>query len=267
MRRLLNPSSFIPMGKPEPADWLTVKPEPGQTYSQFVHSHPNFPDELRRTIYLQPLEEFSTGGPNLSQLKAFTEAFFSMPVQVLPVLPAKAGKFTARFNGLTRKPQLLTGDILTVLKQHLPKDAYCLLGITMRDLYPGPAWNYVFGEAYLQDRVGIYSLIRYDPQFWGEDKPDRTTIILRRSCNVLAHETGHMFGIEHCIYFHCVMNGSNSLPETDSAPLHLCPVDLRKLYASVKFDPVARYAHLRDFCHNTGLKDEAAWLDTQLAHL
>lgn len=40
--------------------------------------------------------------------------------------------------------------------------------------------------------------------------------------------------IQHCIFFHCVMNGSNHLAETDSQPLHICPIDLRKLHYSTR---------------------------------
>ena len=29
----------------------------------------------------------------------------------------------------------------------LPKDAYCLLVVTMYDIYPKPEWNFVFGLA------------------------------------------------------------------------------------------------------------------------
>ncbi len=183
---------------------------------------------------------------------------------MLPVAAHILGKVTTRINPETRQTQLLTQDILQVLKQRLPHKAYCLLGITLRDLYPDPKWNFVFGEASLNDRVGVYSFARYDPRFSGEDVPDRARLMLRRSCKVLAHETGHMFGISHCIYFRCVMNGSNNLPEEDSQPMHLCPVDLRKLYESVRFDPVARYAHLRDFCREVGFSDEADWIEQQL---
>ncbi len=151
-----------------------------------------------------------------------------------------------------------------MLKRRLPSRAYCLLGITLRDLYPDPKWNFVFGEASFSDRVGVYSFARYDPRFSGEDVLDRARLMLRRSCKVLAHETGHMFGISHCIYFRCVMNGSNNLPEEDSQPMRLCPVDLRKLYDSVRFDPVARYAHLRDFCREVKFSDEADWIEKQI---
>ena len=52
-----------------------------------------------------------------------------------------------------------------------------LKGVTLRDLYPSPEWNYVFGEASIKDRVGIYSFARYDPHFFGEDSPDRVRLI------------------------------------------------------------------------------------------
>jgi archaemetzincin len=200
VRRLLDPSGFSPMDVPGPADWLSFHPEAGQTAREFIRSHPDFPDEVRRTIYLQPLEEFPPDWPALSQLKTFTEAFFAMPVRILPAAH-RLGKITKRVNFATGKQQLLTPDIRKQLKPRLPRDGYCLLGITLSDLYPDPAWNYVFGEASIKDRVGIYSFARYDPRFFGIDSPDRTQLILRRSCKVLAHEAGHMFGIAHCIYF------------------------------------------------------------------
>lgn len=265
VRRLLDPSGYAPMDIPGEIDWLTVHPETGQTSAAFLRALPNYPNASRRTICLQPLEVFSAEGVHLSRLKDFAEAFCGLPVRILPVI--QTGKITTRVNSATRNTQLLTGDILQMLKQHVPRDAYCVLGLTLRDLYPEPSWNFVFGEASLQERVGVYSFARYDPHFWGEQAPDRDQLILRRSCKLLAHETAHMFGVAHCIYFRCVMNGTNSLAETDSRPLHLCPVDLRKLYESIRFDPVARYAHLRDFCRDAGIKDEAEWIEGQLRKL
>src|SRR5258708_1969866 len=78
VRRLLDPSRFEPIVTPGPIDWLAVHPEVGQTSGEFIRSRPNFPNETRRTIFLQPLEEFPPDGPVLPRLKAFTEAFFSM---------------------------------------------------------------------------------------------------------------------------------------------------------------------------------------------
>ncbi|PYY02214.1 MAG: hypothetical protein DMG64_12310 [Acidobacteria bacterium] len=267
IRALLNANGFDPINVPGPQDWLANHPEPGQTFQQFLDSHPNRPEQIRRTIYLQPLERFSAPGPSLRDLKKWTEAFFAMPVHVREEIDYRTAGITSRINSSSGKRQLLTADILHLLSTQLPGDAYCLLGITMQDLYPDPSWNFVFGEASLRDRVGVYSFARYDPLFYGEDSSDRGQLILRRSCKVLAHETGHMFGIAHCIYFRCIMNGSNHLAESDARPPHLCPVDLRKLYWSISFDPISRYAHLREFCREVGFNDEAQWIDTQLTRV
>ena len=90
---------------------------------------------------------------------------------------------------------------------------------------------------------------------------------MRRSCKVLAHEVAHMFGIEHCIYFHCLMNGSNHLEESDARPMHLCPVDLRKLQEAIGFDVVQWYRGLLDASVSAGFKDEAEWLKRRLAFI
>jgi archaemetzincin len=91
--------------------------------------------------------------------------------------------------------------------------------------------------------------------------------MLRRSCKLLVHETAHIFGITHCIFFHYLTNGSNHLAESDARPMHLCPVDLRELQHSVSFDVVAREKRLHDVCLRLGFTDEAGWLADQLASI
>jgi archaemetzincin len=81
----------------------------------------------------------------------------------------------------------------------------------------------------------------------------------RRCCRVIAHEIGHMAGIDHCVYFRCLMNGSSSLAESDRRPLHLCPVDLRKLQWLIGFEFAERYTRLQKFWRAAGDDDEAAW--------
>jgi archaemetzincin len=74
-----------------------------------------------------------------------------------------------------------------------------------------------------------------------------------------------MFGLTHCVYFRCVFNGSNHLPESDARPMHECPVDLRKLHQSIGFDVPQRYANLYRFYRKSGFEDEAAWTRRRLA--
>ncbi|MFP3866857.1 MAG: archaemetzincin [Desulfobacteraceae bacterium] len=270
LAKALDPGDdFEPLPWPNPSDWLAVHPEPGQTYEEFVSSNWNRPDAHRQTIYLQPLGEFPPGrSPDLASLKDYAAGYFALPVQVLSPFARADQSLRSRLNPISRNRQLYTGDILALARSRLPADAFCLLAITMTDLYPDPAWNFVFGQASLRERVGVYSFARYDPAFYGEPRgPDYQILLLRRSCKVLVHETSHMFGLQHCIFFKCVMNGSNHLQESDSRPLHLCPVCLRKLQYSIGFEVVDRYHRLLPLCQGLGFTDEAQWLKTRLARI
>jgi archaemetzincin len=55
------------------------------------------------------------------------------------------------------------------------------------------------------------------------------------------------------------MNGANSLVESDSAPVHVCPVCLEKLAWNIGFDSAKRHRELADLLEAEGLKDDAAW--------
>jgi archaemetzincin len=270
LRRAFTPEdSFQPVPIPGPNDWLAVHREPGQTFEQFRHSRPNQPDAHPRIIYLQPLGAFpQERSPSLEKLREYAAAFFQMEVKALPSVSINGGGFSSRTNSMTGRRQILTGDVLQWLKGKLPDDGYCLVAITMEDLYPEPSWNFVFGQASLTERVGVYSFARYDPAFYGEARgKDYQALLLRRSMKVLTHETGHIFGLAHCVHFACVMNGSNHLQESDRRPLHLCPVCLRKLQFNVGFDVVKRYQDLATFDRKSGFADEAGWLTRRLARI
>jgi len=270
LRKALEPADdFEPIPAPQSGDWLAVHYEPGQTFDEFAKSKPNRPDKTRNKIYLQPLGEFPKMQVPLTQaLKEYASAYFAMQVEVLPSLTLSGKGITTRINTYTRKPQILTSDVLAILKEKIPDDAFCLLAITMEDLYPEDSWNFVFGQASLRERVGVYSFARYDPAFYGDKRgKDYEKLILRRSCKVLVHETGHMFGLQHCIFFRCVMNGSNHLKESDSRPMSLCPVCLRKLQFSICFDVTSRYKNIYRFYKKLGFDDDAQWIAHRLEHI
>jgi archaemetzincin len=267
LKKALEPGDdFEPIPIPKPGDWLAMHEESGQSFEDFVRGRPNQPDKTRNKIYLQPLGDFSKYKiPLIKLLQEYAAAYFCMQVEVLPRLDLSERNITTRINNFTQKRQILTSDVLAILKKNIPPDAFCVLAITMDDLYPEPSWNFVFGQASLRERVGVYSFARYDPAFYGEKRgKDYEKILLRRSCRVLAHETGHMFGLQHCIYFKCILNGSNHLKESDSRPMHLCPVCLHKLQYSIGFDIVERYTKLFHFYKKVGFDDEAQWLAKRL---
>jgi archaemetzincin len=248
---------FKPLPTPAPGDWLDVHFEHGQSFEQYRRAAPNRPDEVRSVLVLQPIGRFDhPSAPSPEILRRFTETYFGMTAQVMPAINLEHVDITSRREA----------DLRDLLRHNLPDHAFCAIGITMEDLYPGPDWNYVFGQASLRDRVAVYSFVRYVPAFWGE-RDDDPTLVLRRSCKVLAHETAHAFGIRHCIDHLCVMNGSNHLVESDSRPLHLCPNDLRKLQWNVGFDVADRYRRLAALYRELGLDDEAGWIDRRLRHI
>ncbi len=144
----------------------------------------------------------------------------------------------------------------------LPEDAYCMIAVTWSDLYPDDTYNFVFGLARLTARVGVFSFARLHPDFYGivvADPIEVRHMVMRRSLAVMSHEIGHMFGLGHCVFHSCNLNGSNSLEESDRQPMHLCPVCLRKLHVMLGFDPAQRYGELREQYRRAGLEQEEAW--------
>lgn len=257
-----DPSFFEPLPKPGPRDWLAQHVEAGQTYPRYVETLEVVkPPPDRQKLYLLPLGDFKTRtAPSLAKLAAFCAAYFAMPTQITGTEPPNRLRIKRRINDYTHKPQLLTSDILDWLDQRKPRDAYAVVAVTMEDLYPGDDWNFVFGEANLHGGSGVFSFARYNPAFFGEPVDERTPqLILERSAKVLTHEMGHMFGIEHCVFFKCNMNGANHLEESDRTPLHLCPVCLRKLHAAVGFDVLEREKNLLRLFDQYKFPREASW--------
>lgn len=249
----------LPIPRPGPDDWLAQHDEAGQSVALYRRQGFNRPDDARRTIVVAPLGDYEASGPAMpviSDLVDFAGRFFQLPARAIPAIDLDALGVERRTRG--RRTQYRSGDVLDALRHRLPGDAYCMIAVAAVDLYPGPKWNFVFGEARFRERVGVHSFVRYDPAFYGQPRgADGPRRILRRGLKVMAHEIGHMFSIMHCTHYHCVMNGTNHLEETDRSPLHLCPVCRRKLHAAVAYDPAAREAALAEFCEKHGLQGPA----------
>lgn len=247
-----------PMPRPGGSDWLANHEEPGQTYEEWRVCRRNVPNERRSSIRLVRLGALGEGDfPSVETLASYAETFFGLPAR--PVEDAVAAPtFTSRTNSGTGKPQILSTDVLDWLRREMPADAFCAVALTTTDLYPEDSWNYVFGQASFFDRTGVFSFARYDPAFFGRPREaDTPALVLRRSLKVMSHEIGHMFGMEHCIRFRCLMNGSNNLAETDGTPIDLCPVCLRKLQHAARFDVLARERALEAWWRSHDLVPEA----------
>lgn len=270
-QRLLIPdASFEPIESPQPGDWLATHDEAGQSYDAFIAGEVQPVTDARKIIYLQPLGEFNAdSAPSLEALRDYAQAFFQLDVVLLPSEVYESAAFEPRINSGTRKLQLRSTAVISWLAQRLPDDAFCLVAVTMTDLYPAPGWNFVFGQASSAHRTGVFSFARHDPLFFGEERPDDfDAVLLHRSCRTLVHEIAHIFGLEHCIYYRCIENGSNHLAESDARPQHPCPICLRKIHHATGCDLAARYRDLAYFyAQHAGWESEEAWVRLQLAKL
>jgi len=260
--------AFSPPPPIQPGDWRAEHPEPGQSPATFIARDAHCPDAARRVVYLQPLGDFGADAPSLALLSEYVAAYLNLEVRLLPSAPAALFEANARINTWTKSPQLLTGDVLTWLRGRLPEDAFALVGVSTQDLYPGPDWNFVFGQATYSDGVGVFSFARHDPAFFGDPRGEGwREAQTRRSFQVVTHELGHMFGIRHCTAWSCAMAGSNSQAESDRQPLHLGPECLQKLHHCVSFDSAERYRRLAEVTAGAGLEDEAKWFAARAAAL
>jgi archaemetzincin len=101
--------------------------------------------------------------------------------------------------------------------------------------------------------------------------PALSGLWLGRVCRTASHELGHCFGIDHCIYYACAMQGSASITEDARQPPYLCPVDLAKMLRATAADPRERYTALLAYCDrrtDTHLfAAYAAWIRARILEL
>ena len=261
-------TGFVRMGKPKPGEWLARFKEHDLTFEQYRARRPVRTTETRKVLVFLPVGPFSDRDkPILHASVDFARIWFGLSTRVLGGAPLpKSGWSRERSGG---RVQYKTAYFLDeLLPKKLPKDAVCMFGVTMADLYPEESWNFVFGQASLRRRVGVWSFARHAPSFYGqEETKDTPALRLRRACKLVVHEAGHAFSLPHCVRYHCTMNGSNSLRESDSRPLRLCPPCLRKLQWNRGFDVVARYKRLLAFFKRHGLAPEAEWTAARIGRI
>ena len=255
------------LGPPRPGEWLYHHPEPGQSFAQYLRSRAVVPSVGRRVIYIQPLGTFTRAQRKIVDLAGdFLRRHYSLPGKLREGLPDSIVPASARRTHPSwGDKQILTSYVLDkLLLRRLPKDAFAYIAFTASDLWPGRGWNFVFGQASLRQRVGVWSIYRFgDPDKGGE----HFRRCLRRTLSTAAHEIGHMCSMLHCTAYACNMCGSNSLPESDRRPLALCPECLVKLCWATKADPAERYRKLIEFCKTHGLKAEQAFYEKSLKAL
>ncbi len=249
--------ALAPLNKPmpptAPGDWLAANHEHGQTFEEYRASSPERALSPRRVLYVVQLGPMSEGqGEAFSAVADFLGIFYDLPVKHLDPIPESAVPADAVHESRRGSRQFQTGPLLEdLLPQRVPSNAAALLAFTATDLWPGPGWNYVFGQATWRQRVGVFSFCRLFQGPFGKERG------LRRALAISAHEVGHLFGMRHCTKWLCLMNGCNSLSELDRHPLWLCPECLMKLTLATGADKESHCRRLEAFCKERGLSEEA----------
>jgi archaemetzincin len=256
-----------PLPPPRPGDWLAEHPEPGQTFDGYLDAHPVRKGDQLHTVYLCLVGGFSEAQHRVMDLtQEYLAVFFDSPVKVnrqvpLADIPARARRTHPSWGDR----QVLTSYVLhEVLEPERPPDALAYLALTASDLWPGKGWNFVFGQANLRQRTGVWSIYRNgDP---GESEA-AFRLCLRRTVGTASHELCHVLTMRHCTAFRCLLNGSNHREERDARPLHLCPVCLRKLCWNLPVEPVPYLTRLKTFCRQNRLDAERDWYGKATAAL
>ncbi len=249
----------IPLAKAKPGEWLAEHKEDGQTFAAYLRAKPVRKSREQGTIYICLLGEFTPEQQKIVETaQKYLQVFYQVPVKVrkkmlLADVPDRAKRIHPTWGG----EQIQTTYVLAeVLQPDRPDDALAYLAFTSSDLYPDPKWNFVFGQASLRERTGVWSIHRNGDPAKGKEEYQ---LCLRRTLHTASHETGHILTIQHCTAFDCNMNGVNSQPEGDRKPLTMCPVCLRKICWNLQVEPVKYLGELEAFCRENNLEKEADW--------
>ncbi|MBW1656589.1 Zn-dependent protease [Flavobacterium quisquiliarum] len=249
----------VKLGKPAYGDWLFSRKEKGQSFEQFVRTKHVVPTKEENIIYLKPIGKFDSSQlKQIELVRQYLRIFFQLETKVLETVSNDIIPNKARRIGDVGQEQLLAGYILTdILKEEKPAKRIALMAITEKDLYPKPEWNYVFGLASYSDKVAVSSMYRMQ-------KEADFNLGLERLLKICSHEIGHMFGLYHCIEANCVMNGTNSMVETDKHTLRLCSLCQRKLNSGFKYDNLKRLKELEKYFKESNLTDGLALMEKDL---
>jgi len=220
---------------PRRGEWRAIVREPDQSFDDYVRDCVNRRTPGRSRFQLQPLGDVDAS--LLGLIRDYGAVFFGLPARIGEPRPLPAAAH------IGTRDQHNSSMILDALAERVDDDALVTLGVTEADLF-ARGKKYVFGEGSLERRVGVCSLARLrDPD---------AALFRRRALRLATHEAAHILSIPHCVKRRCLMQGANTLEESDRHPMQPCAVDLRKLAWNTGVDLVQRDRDLRVFEERIG---------------
>lgn len=216
---------------PRRGEWRSVIREREQSFEDYVRDCVNRRTATRAALLVQPLGDVQDA-PLLQLLRDYGGIFFGLEARIGDPLPLPDAAH------VPQRDQHNSSMILDALAGGVDDAALITIAVTGADLF-SRGKRYVFGEGDLERRVGICSLARLRT-------PDEA-LFRRRALRLLTHEAGHILSIPHCVSRRCLMQGANTLEESDRHPMQPCREDLRKLVWNTGVDPIRRDRDLAAF--------------------
>ena len=123
-----------------------------------------------------------------------------------------------RENRNQHREQYLASLLLAALHPPVRLDDR-VLGVVGEDIF-APGLNFVFGEAEIEGKRALISIVRLRQEFYGLPKDEN--LFRKRVLKEAVHEIGHTYQLGHCENSTCVMHFSNSLHDTDLKGWNFC---------------------------------------------
>ena len=243
------------------SDWQTDNKPKKQTYQAYINSKPTSSTTQRNKIHLQTFGQFTHKEQNIIEITAeYLRIFYDLEVKILPTQSLDTiPKSAQRINQHTQENQILSTYLLSsILLPQLPDSAAVYIGFTPSDLYPSSSWNYVFGQANLRKRTGIWSIYRFGNPDLSEEA---FKLALTRTIKTASHEIGHIFSLRHCVDYQCAMARSNHLRDLDKNPVHFCPTCTAKICTNLTIDLAEHYKNLNFFWQKNGFDEQALFCE------
>jgi archaemetzincin len=139
--------------------------------------------------------------------------WFPLPIQRLPTLPIPEGAFDAK------RGQYQSVELMKILAQRAPRDAFRVLGVTDVDLSI-PMLSFLFGQAQFEGPIALVSLCRLRQEFYG--LPPQQNLLRERAVKEVLHELGHTFGLVHCSESTCAMSLATHIELVDTKAEQYC---------------------------------------------
>ncbi len=133
--------------------------------------------------------------------------WFPLPIRRLPPLNIPDSAYDPK------RGQYQSVEIMKMLAQLAPRDAFRVLGVTDVDLAI-PMLTFLFGQAQFDGPIALISLCRLRQEFYGLSAQE--SLLRERTVKEALHELGHTFGLVHCSEPSCAMSLATHVELVDS---------------------------------------------------